>query len=336
MINGLMPEHPTEKMHNILELFIRYQYRANAAITLGQIHQLDYKTYKLHPDILTFLTQERESILEVLQVELENNHPSERQSLISLFVTTTQEFIYQQNQFITLSPNDKVELIQLYRQFLVDTANILAQEQDYHKFEQLYQTVLEDHFFYLKSFITKLGETQGKSLIFQQVVCEEYPAPLQLEVLGIDRETLKEPILDIGCGKHGTLVAHLRQYGLDAFGIDRLVMPSDYLIETDWLEFQFVPSSWGTVISHMAFSNHFIFHHLYRNGTPEIYATKYMEILASLKRGGEMFYAPGLSFMEQLLPATDFAITPKNVDVPGQDKLGPNSVYATIIRRLAT
>ena len=330
-----MAQLQTENIQNILEVFIRYQYAANADLTLGQVHQLDTRTYRLHPDIVTFLTQERDRIREVLRHELNNPSASNQQSLVSLFVTTTKEFIYQQNQFVSLSAKDQAELVGLYRQFLADTINILTEDRNPQEIEQLYQVVLEDHFHYLKTFIANLGQSQGANLIYQQVVCEEYPASLQLKILGIDRKTLQEPILDIGCGKHGTLVTYLREYGLDAYGIDRLVMPLEYLIETDWLDFQFDPSAWGTIISHMAFSNHFTFHHLYRNGTPEIYAKKYIEVLASLKPGGDMFYAPGLPFIEQLLPATNFTVTSKNVYVSEQDKPpGFQSVYATKIKKL--
>jgi len=333
---GLMAQLQTENIQKILEVFIRYQYAANANLTLGQIHQLDTRTYRLHPGIVTFLTQERDSIREVLRDELNNRPPPGQQSLVSLFVTTTKEYIYQQNQFVSLSAKDQTELIRLYRQFLADTVNILSKDRNSDEIERLYQVVLEDHFHCLKTFITNLGEAQSTNLIYHQVICQEYPASLQLEILGIDPKTLQEPILDIGCGKHGTLATYLREFGLEAWGIDRLVMPLDYLIETDWLEFEFAPSTWGTIISHMAFSNHFTFHHLYRNGTPKTYVAKYMEILASLKPGGKTFYAPGLPFIEQLLPAKNFAVTLKNVCVPEQGRPGRQSLYATKIRKLST
>lgn len=331
-----MSQLQTDNIQKILELFIRYQYAANADLTLGQIHQLDTHSYRLHPGIPAFLTRERKNIRRVLRNELNNHYPSRQQSLVSLFVTTTKEYIYQQNQFVSLSAEDQAELVELYRQFLADTVDILTEDRNSHEIEQLYLVALEEHFHCLKTFITNMGKSQGANLIYQHVVCEEYPAVLQLEILGIDRDTLREPILDIGCGKQGTLVTYLRNCGLEAFGIDRLVSPSTGLIESDWFDFEFDPSSWGTIISHMAFSNHFTFHHLYRNGTPEIYAAKYMEILASLKPGGETFYAPGLPFIEQLLPPTNFAVTSKTVYVPGQDKPGHQSIAATNIKKLST
>jgi hypothetical protein len=338
-----MPLPPATNTQKILKAFIRYQYAANANLTLGQIDQLNYESYQLHPGILAFLTQERERIRQTLLAELHGDGPARQPSLISLFVSTTQEFIYQQNQFVSLSAEDQTELVTLYRQFLADTANILVKDQNTRTLAQLYQAVLEDHFHCLKTFITNLGQTQGANLIYRHVVCAEYPALLQLDLLGLNSQTLLEPILDVGCGKQGTLVTYLRQQGLDASGIDRLVKPSAHLTETDWLSFQFVPARWGTIISHMAFSNHFIFHHLYRSGTPETYAQKFMEMLASLKTGGKMCYTPGLPFIEQLLPAAKFKVEQKNVPLrllpvttqtSYRNKLSQNTLYASKITKL--
>jgi hypothetical protein len=63
-----------------------------------------------------------------------------------------------------------------------------------------------------------------------KVTYGEYSADLQLELLGIDTATIKQPILDIGCGSQANLVGHLRSLGLEAYGIDRrLETPTPYL-----------------------------------------------------------------------------------------------------------
>lgn len=56
--------------------------------------------------------------------------------------------------------------------------------------------------------------------------------------------------------------------------------------------------TWGTVISHLAFSNHAIHHYLRRDGVDLDYARRYMEIRASLRPGGSFCYAPSLPFLE--------------------------------------
>jgi hypothetical protein len=88
---------------------------------------------------------------------------------------------------------------------------------------------------------------------------------------------------------------------------------SESLISGDWLNFPIEPEKWGTVISHMAFSNHFLFHHFYRNGQPEAYARQYRNILNGLKPGGSFFYSPGLPFIEALLPRNEFTIYRRQV-----------------------
>ena len=75
----------------------------------------------------------------------------------------------------------------------------------------------------------------------------------------------------------------------------------------------------------MAFSNHFLFHHLYQNGAPELYAQKYMEILRSLKPGGALYYTPGLPFIERFLPVEEFFVQKRAIPVPRRAELGVGS-----------
>lgn len=147
--------------------------------------------------------------------------------------------------------------------------------------------------------------------------CHEYSAGLQLEILRLDRSTLMEPILDIGCGKQGNLVQHLRGKGLEAYGIDRFSVEKPYLIRSGWFEYDYGVSRWGTVISHLGFSNHFVHHHLRNDGDYLKYAAIYMKILASLRPGGRFYYAPSLPFIEQWLDKARFNVIIHN-DNPGQ------------------
>ncbi|CAH0347258.1 class I SAM-dependent methyltransferase [Bacillus sp. CECT 9360] len=133
------------------------------------------------------------------------------------------------------------------------------------------------------------------------VKCAEYTPEFQMKLLNSDLPTMKQPVLDIGCGPQASLVHFLRENGIEAYGVDRNVDVMDYLYQMSWLEYSFTTNKWGTVISHMAFSNHFMHHHLRADGNFEIYAQKYMEILKSLKLGGSFIYAPSLSFMEDAL-----------------------------------
>ncbi|WP_161605068.1 hypothetical protein [Brevibacillus massiliensis] len=151
-----------------------------------------------------------------------------------------------------------------------------------------------------------------------EIPCHEYTPELQIRLLGIELSQLQEPILNIGAGKEGKLVRFLRENGCEAYGIDKFCETDGYMHRADWLSFSFEANTWGTVISHMAFSNHFRHHHLRRDGQPRQYAEKYMEILHSIKHAGSFYYAPGLPFIEDLLPAEQFAVRRTPV-IPGKD-----------------
>ncbi|MBS4174454.1 class I SAM-dependent methyltransferase [Bacillus sp. FJAT-49736] len=165
--------------------------------------------------------------------------------------------------------------------------------------------------FLLESNGTEIFKKYRKTPVLFEVKCAEYTPEFQMKVLNINLDTIKQPVLDIGCGPQTRLVRFLRKNGIQAFGMDRNLNSSNYLIDMNWLECPFKPNRWGTIISHMAFSNHFTHHHLKADGNFERYAQKYMEILNSLKHGGSFIYAPGLSFIEEALMKSNksFAVT---------------------------
>jgi hypothetical protein len=177
--------------------------------------------------------------------------------------------------------------------------------------------------------------------MFSLDLCADYSPALQLRILGAKAEQLLDPILDLGCGPKGKLVRHLRKLGKEAFGVDREVSKNKFLISADWLDFPLRVQSFGTVISHMAFSNHFLHHHLHRKGHPERYAKRYMEVLRSLKQGGSFLYAPGLPFFEDLLPPHELLLEKHpiadllggEVDKALSEKYGTSVMYACRITK---
>lgn len=144
-----------------------------------------------------------------------------------------------------------------------------------------------------------------------EVVCSEYSPGLQLRVLGL--EEVRGPALDVGCGERRGLVAALRGRGISAEGIDRVH-------GDDWLRYAYGLDRWGTVVSHHGFSLHFLHHHLRPGPTALSYARVYMDILRSLQVGGVFAYAPGLPFIEAMLPGSTYRVVrvglPAEVDTP--------------------
>lgn len=128
-----------------------------------------------------------------------------------------------------------------------------------------------------------------------EVVCSEYSPGLQLRVLGLGLEEVRGPVLDVGCGERRGLVSELRGRGISAEGIDRVH-------GDDWLRYAYGIDRWGTVVSHHGFSLHFLHHHLRPGAMALSYARVYMDILRSLRVGGVFAYAPGLPFIEAMLP----------------------------------
>ncbi len=152
------------------------------------------------------------------------------------------------------------------------------------------------------------ADVTSAALVRSQVVCSEYSPELQLRVLGIDVDDLLEPVLDLGCGEEARLVQYLRQRGIEAFGIDRVARSAPFVLPGDWFTRRLEPRTLGTVVSHMALSNHFV--HQDRRGGPEaaLYAHKYMEVLRSLLPGGLFAYAPSLPFIEEHLPEDEYTV----------------------------
>lgn len=158
------------------------------------------------------------------------------------------------------------------------------------------------------------------------VACSEYTADLQTEILQIDIRKLQEPVLDIGCGKEGNLVFHLREKGIEAFGFDRFAGENTELFLADWMEYSYEKNQWGTIISNLGFSNHFRHHHLKNDGNFLDYAKKYMEILNALQIGGTFHYAPDLPFIELYLDSNKYKVTHQDI--------GEHGFRSSKIRRL--
>lgn len=314
-----------------MQAFIRFQYRANRAVTLAQIRDHCTGPYRVHPDLARFVYQDREAIRAVLVDE-------RRRRVWRQFSLGLRNHIQRDNQFLSLRPEDHTRMELLYDAYLDDLAAIVERPRDLAEVSRLLHVSIRDHLRALHAFVVALdaANRHGEaSLLDRPVVCEEYPPRLQMAVLGLDPARLREPILDVGCGHNGALVSALRDLGLKAFGLDRLVdAERPGLQEADWLTFPYGVNRWGAVISHLGFSHHFAFHHRYRYGSPTIYAQVYMTILGSIRAGGAFYYAPSLPFIEDLLPPDVYAVQRRPVPVPGVSTVDGEPAQAVRVVRL--
>jgi hypothetical protein len=244
------------------------------------------------------------------------------------------------NQFVEVTPPERGRLACLYEN-LVETARYLLSGGTTSRTPgRDTETMLADHFVSLRTFMETIGDSEFLRTS-GPVPCHQYGVALQMKNLGIATGFLSEPILDLGCGRDGNLVRFLRRRGFDAFGIDRFAEWSDYLTGADWLRVPACGGRWGTIISHMSFSNHFMHHHLRRDGRFEEYARAYMRLLASLRPGGVFFYAPSLPFIERALPRDRFEVARSEVTRAKPSGAGRGlegfdlNTCATSVRRLA-
>lgn len=228
----------------------------------------------------------------------------EEQFLIDYAVAKAMEEFCRVNQFYSFGAVAKDELRTIYAGLLQDIRDRKAPVED---LSAIHYRKLKDWLLKYNAFAGKMYADSGMAV--ELVPCAEYSAGLQLDVLGIDPRAMMGPVLDVGCGKEGTLVGFLSGAGVEAWGIDRFPFDENgRLLTADWLEYDYGHEKWGTVVSNLGFSNHFRHHHFRQDGNYSGYALTYMKILNSLKPGGCFVYAPDLPFVEEFLDRKKFEL----------------------------
>ena len=135
----------------------------------------------------------------------------------------------------------------------------------------------------------------------REVTSAEYSPELQLRVLGLTVDALREPVLDVGCGPDARLVGLLRNLDVTADGIDTRARPG-VATRASWLDYDYGVARWGTVTSHLGFTLHFMHQEMKRSDLAYEYGRAYMRIVKSLAPGGTFAYIPGVPFIEAMLP----------------------------------
>ena len=217
-------------------------------------------------------------------------------------------WLHRHNQFLYATAQTRAELAQVYAQSLSDTAELLAEARSQAEIAAGLPELFAEHHARLA---LALKVAFGSRL--RDTVQAEYSPGLQFAVLGLDQ--VETPVLDVGCGASGALVAHLRAAGIEAVGMDRDAQAPG-TAAGDWLTQDYGRDIWGTVISHLGFSLHFLHHHMAGHDLAYDYARAYRRILASLKVGGRFAYAPALPFVEAVL-GEGYSVERRNFDAYG-------------------
>ncbi|MGH0053642.1 MAG: hypothetical protein ACQ5SW_09665 [Sphaerochaetaceae bacterium] len=224
------------------------------------------------------------------------------EELISYTVEKIVRILYRINQYTHFSPSDLTVLQNIYR----NTFEVITEENPAEAMRQHHKNLSKWlSMFYPEKFKTALRDTP----VIGQVVNEEYSPQLQMEIYNIDPKSLREPVLDLGCGAKARLVKQLQFLGVHAIGIDRtLDEENSFCIKKDWFSYTFEKKTWGTIIANMSFTNHLLY--TFQNDKEKLYAylITYKEILASLKNGGCFAYAPSVPMIEDRLDPSQYEV----------------------------
>ena len=235
------------------------------------------------------LLNDKKSVLLFIET-LERNGLTDRFAahISSLIIETLQDI----NQFLLFDENGRLSMKNVYLEFLDNIKQIcLAEDID----EERITAVFRQHYFNIRNSLisisgTKVFEEYTGSPKIAKKVCSEYTPQFQLEIMHIDIWALSEPVLDLGCGKSGSLVKYLIEQGIDAYGADRSAGDYPFLLKKDWFEIDFKADSWGTVISHMAFSTTFAtLHNMAKSRHIAVNISRYSQIL---KKAANLYMRP--------------------------------------------
>jgi hypothetical protein len=247
------------------------------------------------------------------------------------------------NQYLVISQDAYGRVFDLYRRLVLrlktlprcpaspaNTANTTdpAAQAERDGLRDAVRATVHEHRRELISILSSVGGPPPRDSVL--LPCAEYSAEFQLAILRLDPERALGPVLDIGCGERATLVSTLRERGVEAIGIDQYQPGANDggVLRANWLEFPYLADYWGTIISHLAFTNHFVRALKTDAELAALYHAVYREVLDSLRVGGSFHYAPALPQAESRLDRRRFAIE-RFPNEPGNPALD-----TVIIRRI--
>jgi hypothetical protein len=322
-----------DELKNKLVAFTAQRYQVQSDKDLNDYIFSNYLFHSYDPALIEFVFQNRREIRDFYADE------AQLQSSIDFCIRATKQYTYKRNQYINF-PHEYEGLLQAeYRDFLNHITSLLKSVNSPEVVAEHFGQILSNHHQRLRLIlatycISYRGESLAENALLQTVPCEEYSAPLQLQILNIDLARLNEPILDIGCGSGGALVHYLNGQGLSAFGMDRLAPAGPQFIQKDWFDFD-TQQTWGTIIAHQSVSTHFIYNHLNNSKMAKQYVRLFMTLLASLNVNGNLYYAPGIPFFEDELGEIEQYVVTKTHLAIDTFEIG-EIAYSTKIQRIST
>ncbi|AEE15536.1 hypothetical protein [Treponema brennaborense] len=209
----------------------------------------------------------------------------------------------QNNQYVSLSNKTINAINEIYKQLVLNLRKISSK-----KYEIIeLRCIVDEHRNKLVSALENNDYEDKKEQLF--IPCAEYTGEFQNEILRTDLNQLHEPIIDIGCGLSYELIKLLRRNGYSkVYGLDQYVSNDSKVACSNWFDYSFQESTWGTIIAHMSFSNHLRRSIINSDEYKDTYMKKYYEILHSLKQDGVFIYTPSVKVIEDELNRSEYEI----------------------------
>ena len=209
----------------------------------------------------------------------------------------------QANQYLFISQTVYAKVVEIYRDLV---AQLKAVDSNRASALDEIRAIVASHRGNLANLLKSIPSVRQSTDLL--VPCAEYSLELQQRILRLGKAAIAEPVLDIGCGRNATVVSWLRLMGVEAYGIDQYLSDSEYVQRCNWLEYDYCARQWGTIYSHMAFSNHFNRSISLADSLSERYLTKLLEIAESLRVGGCFVFSPSIPDIESVLPKSLYSI----------------------------
>ena len=209
----------------------------------------------------------------------------------------------QNNQYVSLSNKTINAINDIYKQLVLNLRQISSKK---YEINQL-RFIVDEHRNKLILTLEHNDYEDKKEQLF--IPCSEYTGDFQNEILRTDVHQLHEPIIDIGCGLSYELIKLLRRNGYsEVYGLDQYISNDSQIVCSNWFDYTFQESTWGTIIAHMSFSNHLRRSTINNDEYKKIYVDKYYEILTSLKQGGTFIYTPSVKVIEDEIDRNEYEI----------------------------
>ena len=159
------------------------RYQSYARKTLQDVYNLDQDFLRVEPDTVEFTAAYRAEIITILE------DPQLLSSLVRLFVISTLEFTYANNQFVHANRQKERQLEKLYRSYLLNMKAILEAESEPDAIRDRLKELIAGHFEDLKRNLANYLDQDDErvlegNMLFNQVVCRQYMAILSALVPG--------------------------------------------------------------------------------------------------------------------------------------------------------